>query len=90
MYIVVSIKNKTIKLSLMDENVIKDSILISDEHKLSEEMLPAIDELLKKNGIAVKDVEKMALDSDLGENFTTHRIALTVVKAFNWTRAVDN
>ena len=35
----------------------------------------------------LENIEKMTLESDMGENFTTHRIAKAVVEAFNWAKA---
>jgi hypothetical protein len=70
--------------------MVKDGFFIAEEYRLSEDLLPAIDDLLVRNGVSAESVENMALKSDMGENFTTHRIALTVVKAFNWGKAVDN
>ncbi|EKE11459.1 MAG: hypothetical protein ACD_15C00077G0017 [uncultured bacterium] len=86
MNIEIIIKNKTIEVVLMSENMPKDNFFITKEHSLSEELLPSIDDLLIRNGLSTENIKKMILKSDMGENFTTHRIALTVVKAFNWSK----
>jgi len=86
MVIEIKIENKIVTISLSDRDTALDSMTITEEHRLSEDLLPAIDGLLKKNGLEVENVEKMTLESDMGENFTTHRIAKAVVDAFNWAK----
>lgn len=86
MIIRVKIENKVVTINLLDKDVILDSVTITEEHRLSEDLLPTIDELLKKNGLETENIEKMTLESDMGENFTTHRIAKAVVEAFNWVK----
>lgn len=84
MNIEIRIENKIVEIILRDKKTILDKISIIEEHRLSEDLLPAIDNLLKKNKLAPKDIAEMSLQSDLGENFTTHRIAKAVANAFNW------
>lgn len=88
MNIEINIENKIVIVSLLDKKVEKrtvlDNIIISQEHRLSEDLLPTIDKLLKRNKLEAKDIAKMTLKSDIGENFTTYRIAKAVADAFNW------
>ena len=84
MNIEIKIENKAVAISLLDKKAILDSIVMSEEYRLSEELLSTIDALLKKNKLEPKDITKMTLKSDIGENFTTYRIAKAVADAFNW------
>jgi hypothetical protein len=90
MDIEIKINNKVVEIFLCDGGIVVSSAIIAEEHRLSEDLLPEIDKLIISAGLSVRDIEKMVLQSDMGENFTTQRIALTVVQAFNWSRAVDN
>ncbi|MDO8240656.1 MAG: hypothetical protein Q7T51_01610 [Candidatus Moranbacteria bacterium] len=87
MNIQINIENKIVTINLLDKKKILDSVTISEEHRLSEDLLPTIVELLQKNKLTVTDVKKMTLKSDMGDNFTTHRIAASVTNAFNWAIA---
>ncbi len=90
MQIEISIKNKVVEIFLLNKGAVLTKTAITEEYQLSEKLLPAIDALLAEKGLSSKDIAKMTLQSDMGDNFTTHRIALTVVNAFNWSKAVDN
>ncbi|MFA5993902.1 MAG: hypothetical protein WC823_02980 [Parcubacteria group bacterium] len=90
MLIEIRIKNKVVDILLLDKEVVLAKSTIVEEHQLSEKLLLVIDELLMENGLTSKDIAKMTLQSDMGDNFTTHRIALTVTEAFNWGKTVDN
>lgn len=84
MIVEIKIENKVVAINLLDKDAIVDGVTITEEHRLSEDLLPTIDGLIKKNGLETENIEKMTLKSDMGENFTTHRIAKAVVDAFNW------
>lgn len=88
MIVGIKIENKVVTIDLSDKDVVLDSTIIKEEHRLSEDLLPTIDGLLKKNGLEAENIEKMTLESDIGENFTTHRIAKAVVDAFNWAKSM--
>ena len=87
MNIQIKIENKVVTINLLDRKKILDKVIISEEHRLSEDLLPTIVELLKRNKLTTQDVKKMTLKSDMGDNFTTHRIAASVTNAFNWAIA---
>lgn len=84
MRIEIKIKNKTVSVLLKKGEGVLDELKILEEHSLSEKLLPVIGEMLKKHSLEPEDVEKMELESDLGENFTTYRIAKSVVEAWNF------
>lgn len=84
MIIEIQISNKQITLFLKDKKNIVDSLDFPEERQLSERLLPAIDKLIKKNKLKTEDIEKITVESDLGDNFTTCRIAKTVANTWNW------
>ena len=86
MTVEIRIKNKIVTINLLNKDAILDSVTITEEHRLSEELLSIVERLLKRNGLETENVDKMTLVSDMGENFTTHRIAKAVVEAFNWAK----
>jgi len=84
MNIEIQIKDKQISLFLKQKGQILDSLDFPEERQLSEKLLPSIDKLLKRNKLKTEDIEKMEVESDLGDNFTTTRIAKTVANTWNW------
>lgn len=86
MRIEIKIENKIVTISLLEKKVILDEVVISEEHRLSEDLLPTIDKLLQRNKLETADIVEMTLQSDMGDNFTTQRIAKAVVDAFNWAK----
>ncbi len=88
MNIEIKIENRVVEINLLDKKNLLDQVIIAEEHRLSEDLLPTIDKLLQKNKLAPQDIAKMTLQSDLGENFTTYRIAKAVADAFNWANKV--
>jgi len=84
MRIVIKIKDKKIRLILGENSQILDSLDFPEERQLSEKLLPNIDKLLKRNRLKTEDIEKMDVESDWGNNFTTFRIAKTVADTWNW------
>ena len=75
-----------ITLLLKQEGQIIDSFDFPEERQLSEKLLPSIEKLLKKNKLATKNIEKIEVQSDLGDNFTTYRIARSVAEAWNFAQ----
>jgi tRNA A37 threonylcarbamoyladenosine modification protein TsaB len=90
MHIMIKIENKSVEVFLLDGESVLDKFSVAQEHRLSEELLPGIDKMLAINDFTVKDIDGMRLQSDMGENFTTHRIAMATMNAFNWGKTVDN
>lgn len=84
MNIQIKIKDNIISILLMDKNRILDKIVFKEKRNLSEKLLPSIDRLLKKNKMQAKDIETMETIADVDDSYTTHRIAKTVSKTFNW------
>ena len=89
MDIVIKIENKIVELTLMDKRKVKDKLIFTEDHDLSDILMPNIDKLLKRNRLAPEDIGKASLKTDLEESFTAYRIAQSVVNAFNWSLGVD-
>lgn len=86
MKIIIEIKEGAAKLVLKDNEKIVDEFVFSTDHSISEKLLPAIDDILSKNGLKPEDIEKMEAATDLGESYTSRRIVEAVANAFNWTK----
>ena len=88
MKLVVDIHNKIVKIILLEDKKEQDYLEFSEENNLSDKLLSSVDELLQKNKLSAKDVEKMELETDLTDGFTTYRIAKAVVDSFNWGKGL--
>lgn len=80
MQILIAIKEKKVKIGLIDSQKEMDFVEIVEERAISQKLLPKIDELLKRNGLTPKDIGEVQVESDQGENFTTTRIAETIAQ----------
>jgi tRNA A37 threonylcarbamoyladenosine modification protein TsaB len=85
MKIEIEIENNQITIFLKSKREILDELSFPEARDLSQKLLPNIDRLLKKNGISPGKIEKIELKSDIGEPYTTYRIAKAVAKTFNWS-----
>lgn len=86
MIIIIKIKNRAVELILKKNKQVLGIHKFPDEYHLSEELLPEIDKLIKKNKLVPADIKKITVKSDLGENFTTQRIACAVANTFNFVK----
>jgi hypothetical protein len=84
MKVLITIKDRKVKISLYKGKKGIDFLDMADEYKLSEELLPEIDKLLKRNKLKPEDIRKMEVRSDQNDTFTTTRIAKTVAKMWNY------
>lgn len=82
MKILLEIKAGWIKIILKNKKNILDEVSFLEERNLSEKLLPTIDKLLKKNKLQSEDIADFQVVSDLGENYTTYRLAETVAQSF--------
>lgn len=89
MNILIEIKEKTIKLCLIQKEKQMDALEFSGNHSLSEILLSKIDELIAKNELKLSDIEKMTVKSNIPDNLTTVRIAKIVAKTFNFSKNVN-
>ena len=83
MQVIIEIKNKLTKLLLKDEDKIVDEIIFSEGENISQKLLPNFDRLLRKNKLTVEDIDNARVESDLGETYTSRRIAQAFVNGFS-------
>jgi tRNA A37 threonylcarbamoyladenosine modification protein TsaB len=86
MQIIIEIKNKITKLILKDGEKALDEVVFDVQENISEKLLPHFDGLLTKNKLTLDDIEKVEVDTDLGDTFTSRRIAEAMRNAFLWTK----
>lgn len=86
MIFTITIKDRKIGLILAKNSEIIDSLEFVEEKNLSEKLLVAIEEMLTRNQLLPAEIEQMKLETDLGENFTTFRIAKAIVETFNFAK----
>jgi tRNA A37 threonylcarbamoyladenosine modification protein TsaB len=84
--VIIEIKNKITKLILKDGKKTLDEVVFADEENISEKLLPNFDALIKKNKLTLEDIESVEVDTDLGDTFTSRRIAKAMKNAFDWTK----
>ena len=84
MFIIIEIKNKIVKLLLKNGKMSIDEIVFSAEENISQKLLPNFDMLLKRNKLVVKDIKSVEVETDLGDTFTSRRIAEAMKNAFDW------
>lgn len=82
-------KKCKIRLILFQDKKEVDFFEMPDEYRLSEELLPGIDRLIRKNKLKTEDIKKVLVESDQGDNFTTTRIAKSMANAWNWGQKAD-
>lgn len=86
MIIVIEIKNKETRLILKDGSKTLDEVVFLAGENISEKLLPNFDVLIKKNKLTVDDIESVEVETDLGDTFTSRRIAEAMKNAFLWTK----
>ena len=83
MNLIINLDGNNIKLTLKNGSKIVDSLEWVGEYSLSEQLLPKIDELLKKNKIDKKEITKVVPKISKISGVTSSRIVQTVAKAWN-------
>ena len=86
MQIIIEIKNKITKLILKNGSQKLDEVVFLAEENISEKLLPNFDALLKKNKLILDDIEIVEVETDLGDTFTSRRIAEAMRNAFDWAK----
>ena len=84
MNIDIIIKNRQINLVLTEKGKKLDEISFPEDRNLSQKLLPAIDNILLRNKLKIKDIKKTRLISDIKEPYTSYRLAKAVVNGINW------
>ncbi len=75
-------------VSLIDENQVVAKIQRECWKKQSEEIFPALEELLKESNKTVEDIDSIAITEGPG-SYTGVRIAMTIAKVFAATKKID-
>ena len=88
MIIKIEIEKRIIKIVLLNDDNVVDSFEFEEKNNLSDTLLSEIDNIIVKNKIDLKDIEKMELEADVTESYTTFRIAKTTMDVFNWTKEI--
>ncbi|MCX6761589.1 MAG: hypothetical protein NTY33_01975 [Candidatus Moranbacteria bacterium] len=86
MQIIIEIKNKITKLILKNGSQKLDELIFAVGENISEKLLSNFDALLKKNKLTLEDIDNVEVKTDLGDTFTSRRIAEAMKNAFDWTR----
>lgn len=84
--ILIEIKNKQARIILKDGENSVGEFVFTNEYRISSDLLPEIEKLIRKNGLEREDIGKMEVETDLGESFTSRRIAEATANAFNWAK----
>ena len=83
MKLIISLDGNDIKLVIKNGKKIIAESSWSDEYSLSEQLLPRIDALLKKNGLSKLDIVKVIPKISKTSGVTSSRIVQTVAKTWN-------
>ncbi len=86
MIVIIEIKNKITKLILKNNSEKIDELVFEADENISEKLLPNFDELLKKNKLTTQNIDNIEVETDLGDSFTSRRIAEAMRNAFLWTK----
>lgn len=77
------IKNRQISVILTEKGKESDEICFLEDRDLSQKLLPAVDKILSRNKLDIKDIKKARLISDIKEPYTSYRIAKALVNGIN-------
>ena len=83
MNLVINLDGNDIKLTIKNGKKLVAESSWSDEYSLSEQLLPRIDALLKKNKLLKQDIAKVIPKISKTSGVTSSRIVQTVAKAWN-------
>lgn len=83
MNLIITLDVNNISLILKNGRKIVDEFVWTDEYTLSEQLLPNIDALLRKNKVKKAEVEKVMTKITKNSGVTSARIVQTLAKAWN-------
>lgn len=83
MNLIISLDGNDIKLILKDGRKVVGEYAWTDEYTLSEQLLPQIDALLRKNKVSKNAVKKVTAKVSKTSGVTSARIVRTVAAAWN-------
>lgn len=82
----IKLDKRVVEVSLNDGKKLLDRVSFAEKGDLTEKMLPLINRLIKKNKFQIQDIQKMVVESDLKEPFTSYRILKTIERTFNYLK----
>lgn len=82
MILIIKLDGNQITLSIKKNNKIISQHSWQGEYSLSEQLLPKIDELLRKNKVDKKEIKKVLTKISPTSGVTSSRIVQTVAKAW--------
>ena len=83
MNLIISLDGNNIKLTIKKGKKTVAESAWTGEYSLSEQLLPKIDELIRKNKIDKKEIKKVVPKINKISGVTSSRIVQTVAKAWN-------
>jgi len=86
MYIQLFLKEKNVRLVLLEDEKIIDKEEWVDKNNLLEKFFPIIDSMITRNNVNITDVDDFLLETDIPAGYTTARIARTIVKTLNFAQ----
>lgn len=87
MHLIIEIKEgKTNVLLARKTGERLDALALPEGENITDKLWPLADELLQRNSLSLEQVEKMVVESDLEETYTSRRVAEAAARAFFWTK----
>lgn len=83
-HFLLEVSKSKVFLTLKKEDEVLEKMLVGDGYSLAEKLLPAIDDMLRKNDLEPKDIEVFEVASDLPEGYSSRRIAETTASIFGF------
>ncbi|MEA3323504.1 MAG: hypothetical protein U9Q12_04755 [Patescibacteria group bacterium] len=84
MQLQLEVKEKNIRLVLLDGEKSLDEEGWVDENNLLEKFFPILDDMLKRNHIDIMDIDDFILKTNIPSGYTTARIAQTIIKTLQF------
>lgn len=79
----IKIEKQAAEVLLISDGKVFDREPIANFNNISEELLPAIDRILKRNKITLANIKKIDSEIDLPESYTAARIVEATIKGLN-------
>lgn len=89
MNIVIKIESNCVELILKNNQVVLDTVRWEEKLDLSQKLLGGIDQILVKNNLKIRDIDKINVESAISNKLTTVRIAKIVAKTLNYGKTVE-
>lgn len=86
MILQINLKNSQISLILKNDGKTVAETSWLEDRSLSEKLLSKIDDFLKDASVEPKNVEKVEVETDLAEGYTSRRILETVAKTWEFAK----